>query len=114
MCYGSFKISEMIPVELLLVREHREFMEAAAVRNIVTAEFKNDSLTAHNHFRTRNRSTLTAEVCLLLFSSTFLPPPSLNLLSPPLGGHCKDHKVKQNQSGAHITLCLPPFSSPGG
>lgn len=78
--------------------------------NMVTEKYKNDSLTAHNHFKTRNRSTATAEVYLPFLS----PVLRASAPSPPLGGQCKDHEVKQNQSGTHITLCLPPFSSPGG
>lgn len=54
----------------------------ADMRNMVTEKYKNDSLTAHNHFKTRNRSTVTAEVYLPLFSSTF-PPPRLRLLPSP-------------------------------
>lgn len=51
-------------------------------------------------------------ICLYLpLLSSPLPAPAS---SPPLGGQRKDHEVKQNQSGTHITLCLPPFSSPGG
>lgn len=73
-------------------------------------KYKNDSLTAHNHFKTRNRSTVTAEVYLPPLS---LPPPASEA-SSPRGGQCKDHEVKRNQSGTHITLCLPPFSFPAG
>ena len=43
-------------------------------------KYKNDSLTAHNHFKTRNRSTVTAEVYLPLLS---LPPPRIGSLPSP-------------------------------
>lgn len=50
---------------------------------MVTEKYQNDSLTAHNHFKTRNRSTATVEVYLPLFASTFLPPPRPSLLPSP-------------------------------
>lgn len=76
----AFAISKMIPLALLLVWEHCESMKAD-MRNMVTGKYKNDLLTAHNHFKTRNRSTVTAEVNLPPFSFTFPPPPHLSL--PP-------------------------------
>lgn len=41
-------------------------------------------------------------------------PASPLAASPLLGGQREDHEVRRNQSGTHITLCLPPFSSPAG
>lgn len=69
----------MIPLAFLLVGEHCKSMKAD-MRNMLAEKYKNDSLTAHNRFKTRNRSTVTAEVYLPLFSSTFLPSPRLSLL----------------------------------
>lgn len=74
-----FTISEMVTLTLLLVREHWESMKDD-MRNKVTEQYKNDSLTAHNHFKTRNRSTVTAEMYLPLFFSTCLLRPCLSLL----------------------------------
>lgn len=74
-----FTISEMVTLTLLLVREHWESMKDD-MRNKVTEQYKNDSLTAHNHFKTRNRSTVTAEMYLPLFFSTCLLRPCLCLL----------------------------------
>lgn len=78
----TFTISEMIPLALLLVGEHWESMKAD-MRNMVTEKYKNDSLTAHNHFKTRNRSTATAEVHVPLFSYTLPPLPRPSFLPSP-------------------------------
>lgn len=61
-------------------------------------------MTAHNHFKSGNRSKVTAELYLPLFSPAFSVPPPTSTT----GGHLEDHEVKQNHSATHITLCLPP------
>lgn len=75
--------SELISLELLLVREHGE-----PVKDDITEKYKNDSLAAHNHFKTRNKSTVIFKACLSPFPLHFprwsrsQPPPHLEVVSP--------------------------------